>query len=138
MTLYQSLDKIKEFRQTRENRKLFLSQIDELMREYRESYIEFKQVLEISPVLDSIDLKIGAKFTLNAKVFSDYNKIINKIGREGEKRVHEAFIEEFQDNPDINPIWENEEKESGKHYDIKLSNPSRTDEYIEVKTTNLF
>ena len=75
---------------------------------------------------------------LNAKVFSDYNKIINKIGREGEKRVHEAFIEEFQDNPDINPIWENEEKESGKHYDIKLSNPSRTDEYIEVKTTNLF
>ncbi len=88
------------------------------------------------PILDSLDSKIGAKFSLNRKIFRDYSETIHKIGREGEKRVHEALLEEYLEHPEIIPIWENAERESGKHYDILLSNSAGIDKYIEVKTTH--
>ncbi len=73
---------------------------------------------------------------MNAKVFRDYNKTIRKLGREGEKRVYEALLLEYQNHPEIAIIWENSEKESGKHYDILLTNSKGENEYIEVKTTH--
>ncbi len=125
----------KEYRITRRKKRLIFPQI-ETIRAFSKAAENLFLLLKPSKILDELDSKICIKFPIDKNLFKNYNRIIRKLGKEGEKRVYNALVELYQDNPKKNPIWENAEKESGNHYDILVSNSTGKDEFIEVKTTH--
>ena len=130
------LKEAQKYRANRKDRQLYFSEIENLIKIYKKSIKKFYQILEPNLLLEIIDAKIGERISLDKKTFQKYSKSILELGREGEKRIYEGLKEKYQNHPNIKPIWNNEEKESGMPYDILLSNANGQDEYIEVKTTH--
>ncbi|KKM90681.1 hypothetical protein LCGC14_1236170 [marine sediment metagenome] len=133
---YLRLKKIEESKAEHKSRQFIFSQAEKDIKKYTKALDNFFKILEPSQILDNLDLSIGEKFPLDEKVFKNYNENIKKLGREGEKRVYDALMKDYEDDLKITPKWENLDKESGKPYDILLLNTDGKDKYIEVKTTH--
>lgn len=85
------LKKVREYRDDRKDRQLYFSEIEKLIEGYKKSIRNFYQKLEPNPILDSIDVKIGERISLEKKTFQKYNKSVRELGREGEKRIYEGL-----------------------------------------------
>jgi len=91
-----------------------------------------RDLLEPKLILSGIDSGLVELSVIDKKVYSRYNKAIKEFGREGEKCIYDGLRQEYPENK---YKWNNEDKESGMHYDILEVRPDGEERYIEVKTT---
>jgi len=119
-----------------EQDKIYNNEISELYKSFNKKIKEITAFLTPKQLLGPIDSRIIKNFSYNRNMFRLYSKETQNLGRQGEKRIFYGLREINKKEKNIEVIWNNEKKESGKPYDIIIKKNDKVVQYIEVKTTH--